>query len=208
MPPQDIERSVMKKMMNVTLETYKTQCDSYPFIFPKMGTYKEVKDEVTGEIVEKIPLNIVEVPDRLAPLLYEQMKSKGVFIIPDNPEEFEEAKRQAMINYLNGRLKTRISNHLMQKDEYERKGSTFQFTETFNEALRWDKEIRHVLNQQKPMRESGSFLDHFNAEPLPEIREVKDETKASEFEDFAKSKYPPRRMRSVKSASELEGANV
>lgn len=175
-------------MMNVTLETYETQCDSYPFVFPKMAT--------------------VEVADRLAPLLYQQLKSKGVFIIPDNDSEFEEAKRQAMINYLNGRLKTRIENHLMQKDEYERKGATFQYTDSFNEAIRWDKEIREILNRHKPIRESGSFFDYFERDANAIQEEVKVEaspvTKSQkDFDNLASMKYPPRRGRPAKNAIEL-----
>lgn len=182
----------MRKMMNVTLENYKTQCDSYPVVFPKMGTYKEIINADTGAVLERIELNVVEVPDRLAPMLAEQMQHKGVFLVPENPADFEEAKREALIRYVNGRLKTRITNYLMQKDEYEKKGSTFQYTDGFEESLRWDKEIRHVLNQQRPIRETGSFLDHFQVGPLP-VEKPRDDSAA--FEKVAKAKYPPKRVR-------------
>lgn len=184
----------MPKMMNVTLENYKTQCDSRVFIFPKMGTYKEVINADTGAVLEKKDLSIVDVPERLAPLLAEQMMTKGVFLIPENPNEFEEAKRQALIRYVNGRLKTRITNFVMQKDEYERRGSTFQFSDEFEEAIRWDKEIRHVLNQQRPIRESGSFLEHFNVAPMPGEPKATDSASSS-FEGMAKAKYPARKGR-------------
>jgi len=182
----------MRKMMNVTLENYKTQCDSHPVVFPKMGTYKEIINADTGAVLERIDLSVVEVPDRLASMLAGQMLHKGVFLVPENPAEFEEAKREALIRYVNGRLKTRITNYLMQKDEYEKKGSTFQYTDGFEEALRWDKEIRHVLNQQRPIRETGSFLDHFQAGPLP-AEKPRDDSAA--FEAVAKAKYPPKRVR-------------
>lgn len=197
----------MRKMMNVTLENYRTQCDSHPFIFPKMGTYKEIINEQTGVVLEKVDLSIVEVPDRLAPLLAEQMQTKGVFLIPANPEDFEEAKRQSLISYLNGRLKTRLANYLMQKDEYEKKGSTFQYTEGFNEAIRWDKEIRFLLNQQRPIRETGSFLEHFNVTPPPELVETKAAPESNSFEELSKTKYPPRRGRPKASIELSEEAN-
>jgi len=175
----------MQKMKNATLENYRTQCDSFVVVFPKRGTYKEVINAETGAVLETIDLSIVEVPDRLAPLLAEQMKSKGVFIVPNNPAEFEEAERKALINYLNGRLRTRRNNYLLQKDEFERKGATFQFSEEFEEAIRWDREIRHILNQQRPIRDSGSFLEHYNAAPMPAPKEQTE----------SKEKFPVRKTR-------------
>lgn len=194
----------MPKMMNVTLENYRTQCDSRVFKFPKMGTFKEVINADTGAVLERIDLSVVDVPDRLAPLLAEQMINKGVFLVPENPEDFPEAKRQALLRYLNGRLKSRISGFIMQKDEYERMGSTFQFKEEFEEAIRWDKEIRHVLNKERPIRESGSFLAHFEAPPMETEAPIAPQT--NDFDGLAQAKYPARKGRAKSSGLSISMA--
>jgi len=185
----------MPKMMNVTLENYRTQCDSQVFIFPKMGTYKEIINASTGEVLERIELNVVDVPERLVPFLVKQMHSKGVFLVPEDPAQFDEAKRSALIRYLNGRLRTREVNYMRQKDEYEKMGATFQYPEAFEETIRWAKEIRHILNQQRPIRETGSFLEHFNVPPMQEQKVSAAESQSSGFGDLAKAKYPSRRGR-------------
>lgn len=146
----------MAHMMNATLEDYETQCISRHFSFP----HREV----------------VKVPDQYAKPLYQQLRSKGIFIIPDraplddngNPKpgwNIETAKKEAefesLKQYKLGRLKSRINNYNLQKDEFKKRGVTLRDEDFpgYQEALRWDAEISELLNAHSPIKEYRSFKD-------------------------------------------------
>lgn len=127
------------QMMNASLEDVKTQCDSQVFRFKAR---------------EKI-----EVPQHLSKFLLDQLSKKGIFIVPDKPEDFEKAHYAALRNYLNGTLKIRIQNYLHEQDEFKKKGVTLQPSKDFERALRHQKELTEILNEKAPDTVELSYLD-------------------------------------------------
>lgn len=156
----------MAQMMNATLENYETQCNSRHFTFPRR--------------------TVVEVPDQYAQPLLKQLKAKGVFIIPTTAPmgedgkpvsgwDAEKAKKDAewdgLLQYKNGRLRARINNFIMQKDEFQKRGITLQPDPAYLQAVKWDEEISKHLNTYKPIREDLSY-DEFFGKTFKEGEEI------------------------------------
>lgn len=129
------------KMFNASLEAFKVQCNSIVFRFN--------------------PRSFTRVPDELWPFLYAQFKDRGVFaVMPSmSKQEVKEAHRQALLSYLSGHLRERIANYTSQEDEFRKKGITFKRHPRFEEALRWEIEIREMLEMERPIETELSFLD-------------------------------------------------
>lgn len=127
------------EMFNPTLENVKTQCDGYVFVFPMQER--------------------VEVPETLAPLIYTQLKARGIFIVPKEESKFEEAKNNALRNYLEGTLHSRIQNYTSEMDELKRSGVTYAPTVKFQRAMRWRDELTKHLNVVAPIDQELSYLD-------------------------------------------------
>lgn len=130
------------KMFNTSLETYETQCNSKVFKF--------------------LPRQSTPVPADLVYYIYEQMKYKGVFPILPNAslEDKKKAYREAMLAYLGGDLRERISNYLAEEDEQRKRGVTNPLRHRrLNQALNWQKEITALLEIDSPIEEQLSFLD-------------------------------------------------
>lgn len=127
------------KMYNVTLEPVKIQCASRVFRFE--------------------PKKSVEVPNELIPFMEEQGKELGVFTLRDgmSKEEAKNAALEALRNYLNGALRTRISNYYRYTDEMKKKGISLQPDVQFARALRWDKEIRDLLKIEQKVEKELSY---------------------------------------------------
>lgn len=130
------------KMFNTSLESYDIQCNSRVFKFyPRQSTM---------------------VPADLVYYIYEQMKYKGVFPILPNASEIERKKayRDAMLTYLTGDLRERISNYLAEEDEQRKHGVTNPLrSRKLTQALNWKKEITVLLEIESPIEDQFSFLD-------------------------------------------------
>lgn len=129
------------KMFNASLEKYKVQCNSIVFRFE--------------------PRSFTVVPDELWPFLYTQLKDCGVFAVKPSmaKEQVKEEHRTALLAYLSGRLAERIVNYTSQEDEFRKKGITFKRHARFDEALRWEQEIRQILEMERPIEVELSFLN-------------------------------------------------
>ncbi len=129
------------QMFNASLERFKCQCDNVVLVFkPNAGT---------------------EVPDHLVNFVYERFKDKGVFKAPVNMAEdaFEAEKRKALLLYLGITLRERRVNYLAYQDALRKVGATITPDPYFERSLRWEKELREMLNQVAPIEEELSFLE-------------------------------------------------
>jgi len=140
----------MAKMFNVSLDRFRQQCDSLTFDF-------EPRSYVT--MCGRPPTK--EIPERIAPLLYELTKDQGVFIVHPGMEEkdIKAQERQALLRYLGGALHERIKNYISEEDDFKRKGVTLKRNKHFENALRYQKEIREMLEMEAPIEEELSFFD-------------------------------------------------
>lgn len=103
----------------------------------------------------------VEVPDNLAPFLYNQFNLRGLMMASARvgTAEFKKAHREALIKYLGIYLRERIVNFMAFEDEMRRKGARIIPDPRFERALRWEKELRELLNKDAPIEEELSFYE-------------------------------------------------
>lgn len=165
------------QMMNASLEDVKTQCNSRVFNFRKRET-------------------INNVPSELAPMLYEQLKNKGIFIVPENPDDFDKARYNALRLYLKGTLKLRIQNYLLQYDEFKKRGVTLPEEPHYQQALKWQTELSKLLDEKAPVVENLSFDDY-------EKEKVELEIEAAIDERIQQTKKTDKR-KTIKSFEEVE----
>lgn len=131
------------RFYTASLEKFKIQCNSIVLVFR--------------------PRQFTQVPDDLANFVMEQVKYRGVFSVPsdiaeDSPE-FEKRKRDSLLQYLGITLRERIVNYYAMQDDYKRRGVTLLPDAAFQRALRWEKELREMLQSQAPIEEELSFLE-------------------------------------------------
>ncbi len=129
------------KMFNATLEEFIEQCDSKVFRFK--------------------PYEATEVDDYLVQHMYKKTREKGIFILDPrfSKDQLKKAVREAQIEYLEGTLRKRIRNYLSQKDDYKKAGVTLEDAPELKEAMKWDKELRTLLEKEAPLRVIKSFKD-------------------------------------------------
>lgn len=139
---QPEQMMIQIKMYNTSLESHDVQCNSKVFKF--------------------LPRSSTLVPADLVYFVYEQMKYRGIFPVLPNMSEDDKKKayREAMITYLNGDLRERISNYLAEEDEQRKRGVTNPLRHhKLKQALNWQKEITALLEIEKPIEEQLSFMD-------------------------------------------------
>lgn len=134
---------MFQRMFNASLEKVRTQCNSIGFTFK--------------------PRSFTKVNFELVPFLLEQVKNKGIFLVPDDIEEgspaFAKREREALLNYLGITLRERIINYMAMQDDYRRKGVELLPDKRFKRAVRWEEELRKELEAFAPIEEELSFLD-------------------------------------------------
>jgi len=128
------------KMYNASLDSFQIQCDSVVYQFR--------------------PRQFTNVSDALWPLIYNQYKDRGIFAVPPSMtvEEKKKAHREALLQYLGTTLRERIVNYNSQEDDFRKRGVTFKRHLKHEEALRWDEEIRAMLEMEAPIDERLSFI--------------------------------------------------
>jgi len=127
--------------LNASLESYKKQFDGQVFRFNKNAT--------------------VEVPLPLVEHVYEAMREFGCFPIFPNmtKEEINEAYRDALMLYADGKLKDCIKAYQWKLDESKRNGSTVEKERRHERMIKWRDEIYSMMDKERPKEEEGSFND-------------------------------------------------
>jgi len=100
-----------------------------------------------------------DIPADVAELIYNEWKHTGVFPMLEGTD-YEAAKREALLTYVNEGLSVRISN--FEKAIQERKHAGMEIKEEPRRLQMWRKwrdEILTVLERQKPVFDEPSFLD-------------------------------------------------
>lgn len=112
------------------------------------------------------PRSFITVDEQYVKFLLEKVRPWGVFqvdadMLTDGKfnEKGKQASFEALKNYLRGALATRIQNYISQKDMYTKLGVTLPATSHEKRALKWDTEIRKILDIHAPLEEELSFLD-------------------------------------------------
>lgn len=171
------------RLYNASLEKFKIQCNSFVLVFR--------------------PKEFTNCPDDIVNFAYEQVKDRGVFIVPpdvtEDSDEFKKRKRQALLSYLGITLRERIVNYYAMQDDFKRKGVTLQPDVQFSRALRWEKELRQLLENEAPIEEELSFLEAKRTENT-QSKEPEKEQSFSEDENSPRKRGRPPKVSSEVSA--------
>ena len=136
----------MVKLYNASLESFAVMSESRYFKFE--------------------PRSYTECDDMYLKFLLEKVERWGVFQVKEGmvgtDGNFTEAGKQASFNalkaYIRGALATRIQNYISQKDMYTKMGVTLPTIPAERRAMKWDAEIRKILDIHAPLEEELSFL--------------------------------------------------
>lgn len=128
------------KFFNCTLEKVEKMCNSIMYVFE--------------------PRSYLDVPDDIVQFVEQELKPFGIMKCDYGitEDQLKDVKRDGLINYVKGTLRTRILNYMSQKDEYQKKGVTIPDDPRFSRALRFEKEIYQLLKMSKPVEQELSFL--------------------------------------------------
>lgn len=193
------------KIFNASLDKFQIQCNSLVFQFNPRSYGVMGKDNKN-------------IPDELVPFIVNQFKDRGVFAVSPSmsKDELKEAHRTALLSYLGGCLKERVTNYTSQEDEFRKKGVTFRRHPRFEEALRWEQEIRELLEMERPIEEELSFLDVERRKKLgfdkASIQEFKGDDLFADFENVQVvqpgEEEPKSKIRRSKSFKEIDVAEL
>lgn len=128
------------RFFNCTLEQKDWQCDCFQFSFK--------------------PRSILNVPERISWIAKDELKEYGIIPLDGlDKNTFAEAERAALLDYLQNNIKRRIMNFDSYYEDLRRTGVTFEKNDPlYLKLLRWEKELSHKLNMERPIDVELSYL--------------------------------------------------